>query len=111
MRLPIIEAQILWRINMTEERITKVEDADGSTHTTTTVVHDNPQSSGGAGRWILLIILLVAAGVGLFIFNGMSGAEISKDNAIADAANNVGDAANQAGDAVRDVADEVTDNK
>lgn len=94
---------------MTEERTTKVENADGSTHTTTTIIRDSERGSGGSGRWALLIVLLAAIGVSIWIFNGMSGAEIAKDNAVADAAANVGDAAQQAGDAVQDVADEVTD--
>jgi|GEM_PF-689445 len=94
---------------MTEERTTKVEDADGSTHTTTTIVHDNAASGGGSGRWVLLIVLLIAVCAAIWFLNGMSGAEIAKDNAVAEAAANVGDGAQQAGDAVQDVADEVTD--
>lgn len=113
----IIEAMVLHRLKikermaMTEERITKVQDPDGSTHTTTTIVHDDGsvrRESGGAGRWVLLILLLVAIGVVIWMFNGMSGAEINKDNAVADAASDVGNAAQQAGDAVQDVANDVT---
>ena len=58
---------------------------------------------------MLIVVLLIAAGIGIWMINGMSGAEIAKDNAVADAANNVGEAAQQAGNAVQDVADDVTD--
>lgn len=94
---------------MTEERTTKVEDADGSTHTTTTIVRDEAPSGGGSGRWVLWIVLLAAIGAGVWFFTGMSGAEIAKDNAVAEAASDVGEAAQQAGDAVQDVADDITD--
>ena len=45
-------------------------------------------------------VLLVA--VGVWFFTQQSGAEIAKDNAVADAANQVGEAANQVGDAAQD---------
>jgi uncharacterized protein HemX len=96
-------------VHMTEERTTTSKDADGSTHTTTTIVRDSAQVSGGSGRWVLLIVLLAAVGIGVWFFNGMSGAEIAKDDAIAEAANNVGDAAAEAGEAAGDVAEEVTE--
>ena len=53
--------------------------------------------------WLLsaiLVVLLVA--VGVWFFTQQSGAEIAKDNAVADAANQVGEAANQVGDAAQD---------
>lgn len=94
---------------MTEERIDKVEQADGSTNTTTTIVRDSEPERGGSGRWVLIIVLLIAAGLGLWIFSGMSDSEMAKDDAVAEAAANVGNAAQQAGDAAQDVADDVTD--
>ena len=94
---------------MTEERIDKVEGADGSTNTTTTIIRDSEPQRSGSGMWVLLIVLLVAVGFGLWIFNGVSGSEIAKDDAVAEAAADVGNAARQAGDAVQDVADDVTD--
>lgn len=94
---------------MTEERTSKVEQADGSTNTTTTIIRDSEPQGGGSSRWVLVIVLLVAAGLGLWIFNGMSGSEMAKDDAVAEAAADVGNAARQAGDAVQDVANDVTD--
>jgi len=38
----------------------------------------------------------------VWFFSQQSGAEIAKDNAVADAANQVGEAANQVGDAAQD---------
>jgi hypothetical protein len=90
---------------MTEERITKVRDPDGETHTHTTVVTDERRSSGGT--WLIALIVLVALIVGIWAFTQMGGAEMAKDAAITDAANSVGDAANQVGDAAQDAADSV----
>ena len=56
-------------------------------------------------RAILLILILAV--VAIWFFSGMSGSEVAKDNAIADAANNVGDAAQQAGNAVEDAAQNI----
>lgn len=89
---------------MTEERITEVETPSGNTHTHTTVVSDEPRS-GGAGKWVLVIVLLVLAVLAFLAFTQMSGAEMAKDNAVADAAADVGDAAGQVGDAAQDAAD------
>ncbi|RIV88985.1 hypothetical protein [Aurantiacibacter zhengii] len=86
---------------MTEERITTTETPSGNTHTTTTVVHDEPRSGGGT-KWGLLLGLLVLAVVAFVVFSQMSDAEIAKDNAVADAAGSVGDAAGQIGDAAQD---------
>ncbi|MGC1270561.1 MAG: hypothetical protein WA842_08210 [Croceibacterium sp.] len=92
---------------MTEERITEIETPTGNTHTTTTVVHDAPQRSGG-GSWVLFLLVIVLAVVGLWAFSTMGGAEVNKDNAVAEAANDVGNAANQVGEAAQDAAREVT---
>ena len=47
---------------------------------------------------------------GFFIFSNMSGAEVSKDNAVAEAANEVGEAAQQVGDAAQDAAENLDGN-
>ena len=91
---------------MAEERITRVEEPTGETHTHTTVITDEPRRSGGSGIVILLVILVLAA-IGFWAFSTMGGAEVAKDNAIADAASDVGTAAGQVGDAAQDVADNV----
>lgn len=89
---------------MTEERITQTETPAGETHTHTTIITDE-KPSGGAGKWLIVIILLVLAGLAVLAFNQMSGAEVAKDNAVADAAGDVGDAAGQIGDAAQDAAE------
>lgn len=93
---------------MAEERTTEVETPRGETHTHTTVVTDEPRRRGSSG-WIIALVLILAVIVGIYLFTQTSGAEVAKDNAIAEAASEVGDAAQQAGDAVDRAADEVTD--
>jgi hypothetical protein len=86
---------------MVEERITEVETPTGNTHTTHTVVHDGEPRRGGTG-WLIPLLLIVALVAGFLIFSNMSGSEVAKDNAVADAANNVGEAAQNVGDAAQD---------
>lgn len=93
---------------MAEERITEVESPEGSTHTHTTVITDEPRRRGSGGL-IIALVLVLALIAGIYFFTQTSGAEVAKDTAIADAANQVGDAAQQAGNAVERAADEVTD--
>ncbi len=92
---------------MTEERTTVTREADGTTHTHTTIRDDAGRSTGGGGKWVLLLLLAVAIIGGLFIFNQMGGAEAAKDVAVADAAGEVGEAAQQVGNAVENAADEI----
>ena len=89
---------------MTEERITRVEAPGEPTHTHTTIVTDEPRRGGGSSTLMILLVIVVLAVAGFFIFNQMSGAEVAKDNAIADAASEVGTAAGQVGDAAEDAA-------
>ncbi len=93
---------------MTEQRIVETRDPAGNTHTHTTVVHEEGQGSGGVIKWLVLLLIVVAAVVGIYLVSQSSASEVSRDNAIAEAAGQVGDAAEQAGDAVEDVADSVT---
>ena len=93
---------------MAEERITETRTPDGNTHTTHTVVTDEPRRTGGSG-WVLAIILLVAAIAAIVIFTQMGGAEVAKDEAITDAANQVGEAAGQVGDAAQEAGEAVGD--
>lgn len=93
---------------MTEERITHVETPAGDTHTHTTVVSDAPRSGGGGAMWLIVLLLVVVAAIAVFYVSGMSGSEVAKDNAVAEAAGDVGNAAQQVGDAARDAADSVT---
>lgn len=91
---------------MVEERVTEVETPSGNTHTHTTVVSDGGRGSGAT--WLIVLLLVVIAGVAIWFFSGMSGSEVAKDNAIAEAANDVGNAAQQAGDAAQDAADNLS---
>lgn len=92
---------------MTEERITKTRDPDGeTTHTHTTVVTD--EGGSGGGTWLIALLVLIALVVGIWAFTQMGGAEMAKDDAVADAANSVGSATEQVGDAAQDAADSVT---
>lgn len=98
---------------MVEERITTHETPSGQPTHTTVVTHSTGR--GGSG-WVIGLVLLVALIVGIFMFSRMSGSEMAKDNAVANAANQVGnaasrvgDAAQQAGSAARDAADNVAD--
>lgn len=92
---------------MTEERITNVEMPAGNTHTHTTVVTDEPRRGGGST--LLIILVLVVLAVLAFVLLGpMTGAEVAKDNAVADAAGSVGAAAEEVGAAADQAADAVT---
>lgn len=93
---------------MAEERITETTDSAGNTHTTHTVVTDGETKSSGTS-WGLIIILLVLAIGAFVIFSQMSGAEVAKDNAVAEAANSVGDAAGEVGEAAQGAGEAVQD--
>jgi hypothetical protein len=55
----------------------------------------------------LVLLLLVLAAAAFWLFSGMTGSEVAKDNAIAEAAGDVGDAAQNAGAAVEDAAQNI----
>ena len=94
---------------MTEERIVETRDpATGSTHTTHTVVTDGDRNRGGGSGWLIAIVLLLAVVAAFFIFTNMSDAEVAKDNAIENAANDVGAAAEQVGNAAQEATDNLT---
>lgn len=93
---------------MVEERITTVEtpaETPGrATHVHTTLITDEPRRRGGGT--LLVILTLVALGVLVFLLlSPISGAEVAKDTAIADAAAEVGQAAGQVGEAAETAAD------
>ena len=93
---------------MTEERITQTTDDTGNTHTTHTIVHDGGSQSGGF-RWGLLLLVAVIAIGAFIVFSQVSDAEIARDNAIADAADEVGEAAGQVGEAAQDAGEALED--
>jgi hypothetical protein len=88
------------RQTVSEEHITTVTSADGSTkHTTVT--------SGGrnVGSWLLGLAALILLGFGIYYFAMQSGSQARKDNAVAGAAQDVGAAARDVGAAAKDAAD------
>ena len=88
---------------MADDRITETRTTDPQGNTHTTVTHDTRGGRGGGGGKIaVLLVLVLLVAVGVWFFTQQSGAEIAKDNAVADAANQVGEAANQVGDAAQD---------
>lgn len=88
---------------MADDRITETRTTDPQGNTHTTVTHDTRSGGGGGGGKIaILLVLVLLVAVGVWFFTQQSGAEIAKDNAVADAANQVGEAANQVGDAAQD---------
>jgi len=93
---------------MTEERTDHIETPDGNTHTTTTIVTDNPERSG-ISAWFVMFVVLLAVGVAIWVFVGSNDSEVAKDNAIAEAADRVGDTAEQVGSATADVGEAAGD--
>jgi flagellar basal body-associated protein FliL len=94
---------------MTEERIVETRGPEGTTHTHTTVVTDGRgERRSGAGTVILLIVAAIVVLAAIWAFTNMSGAEVAKDNAIADAAGEVGAAAGEVGEAAQDAAGAIT---
>lgn len=89
---------------MTEERITQVGAPGQATHTHTTVITDPPRRGGGATLLVVLALLVLAV-LGFMFLGPMSGAEIAKDNAVAEAAGSVGAAAEEVGAAAEEAAD------
>lgn len=92
---------------MTDERVTETRTPSGDTHTTHTVVTEDRRKGGSI--WIVVLILIVLGAIGLYIYSQQSGAQMNRDNAIANAANQVGDAANKVGDAAQNAGEAVGD--
>lgn len=91
---------------MTERHTTETTDRAGNT-TTHTVVTDNDTPKSGGTSWGLLVLLAVVAIAAIVIFSQMSNSEVTKDNAVAGAADQVGEAAGQIGDAAQNAGDAV----
>ena len=92
---------------MTEERITETTTPSGNTHTTHTVVSDDRSRSGGGAGWVIGLLVLIALVAGIWFLTQTSGAEIAKDNAMTNAANEVGEAAGQVGEAAQNAGEAV----
>lgn len=90
---------------MAEDRIVTTEPGKEGSHTT--IIHDHASRGGGAG-WLIAIILLVAVIGGFYLFNRTSASEATRNNAIANAADNIGNAASQVGNAAQKAADSAT---
>jgi uncharacterized protein HemX len=93
---------------MAEERVTEVETPTGDRHTHTTVITDGDRGGGGGATLLIVLLVIVLAGVAIWFFAGSRSSEITKDNAVAAAANDVGNAAQNVGEAAKDAADNAT---
>lgn len=91
---------------MADERITETTDAQGNVRTTHIITNEQPRR-GGLGVLGIFLILALAGLAALFIFTRMGDAEIAKDTAVADAANEVSEAANEVGAAASEAAEDV----
>jgi len=89
---------------MTEERILQTRSPDGQTNTHTTIVTDGEPRRSGGGLMMILLVVAILAIAAVWALTNMGGAEIAKDNAIADAAGEVGAAAGEVGEAAQDAA-------
>lgn len=87
---------------MTEERIVETQTPSGNTHTTHTVVTDDGARRRGGAGWLIALVLIIAALGAFYLFSQQNGAEVAKDNAVAEAAGDVGEAASQVGEAAKD---------
>jgi len=93
----------------TEHIVTTGSNDPAAPATHTTIIREGGESSGGGkGVWVGLLAVILLAVVGFVVFGQMSDAEVAKDNAVADAADQVGNAANQVGDAVEQGVDDLT---
>lgn len=90
---------------MTEERITETETPSGNVHTTHTVVTDGDGRRSGGSGWLIALVLIVIAIVGFYLFSQQSKSEVTRDNAVAEAAGQVGDAAQDVGKAAKEAVD------
>ena len=90
---------------MTEERIVETRSPNGQTSTHTTIVTDGAERRrGGGGMLIILVVVALLAIAAFWAMSNIGGAEIAKDNAIADAAGEVGAAAGEVGEAAQEAA-------
>ena len=55
------------------------------------------------------MVLIAVAIVAIYLFSQQNGAEVAKDNAVAEAADNVSDAANSVGEAAQNAGEAVND--
>ena len=92
---------------MADDRITETRTTDPQGNTHTTVTHDTRSGGGGGGKIAILLVLVLLVAVGVWFFTQQSGAEIAKDNAVADAAGSVGNAAESIGNAADQAAEKI----
>lgn len=90
---------------MAQERIVETRGDDGEIVSRHVVIEEGERRSGSG--WLLLLVLLIAVVAAIFLFGRYSDAEVAKDNAIGQAANEVGEAANKVGDAAQDAVEQV----
>lgn len=90
---------------MAHERIVETRGEDGEIVSRHITIEESERRSGSG--WLLLLVLLIAVVAAIFLFDRYGQAEMAKDNAIGQAANEVGEAANKVGDAAQDAVEQV----
>lgn len=90
---------------MSEETYSTTEPRETS-HTT--VIHERGSNSGMG--IIVAVVLLIAVIGGIYLYSQQSSSEVTKNNAITQAANKVGNAASDVGSAAKDAANNTSSN-
>lgn len=89
---------------MAQERIIETRSEQGDVVSRHVIINEGSERSGRL--WLVLVLLVAIIGV-LFAVGQLSDAEMTKDAAITQAAEQVGEAAEQVGDAAQEAAKKV----
>ena len=89
---------------MAQERIIETRTPDGGMVSRHVIIIEGRDRTGRI--WLVLVLLAGIVGA-LFAVDRLSDAEITKDAAITQVAQDVGDAANQVGDAAQDAVEKI----
>ena len=89
---------------MAQERIIETRTPDGDMVSRHVIINEGRDRTGRI--WLVLVLLAGIVGA-LFAVDRLSDAEITKDAAITQVAQDVGDAANQVGDAAQDAVEKI----
>ena len=86
---------------MVQERIIETRTEEGDVVSRHVIINEGSERSGRL--WLVLVLLVAIVGV-LFAVDQLSEAEITKDAAVTQAAEQVGEAADKVGDAAQEAA-------
>ena len=89
---------------MAQERIIETHSEEGDVVSRHVIIDEGRDRSGRL--WLVLVLLVAIIGV-LFAVDQLSVAEITKDAAVTQAAEQVGEAADQVGDAAQEAAKKI----